>query len=90
MQRISPLDKAGLSRLEASIVPPLVEPAPTIVCNSSMNKIAPSRAFRSLTRFFKRSSKSPRNLVPATREPRSKAKICAFRKRSGTFPEQIN
>ena len=41
MQRSVPLASAGLSRLEASIAPPLVAPAPITVWISSMNRIAP-------------------------------------------------
>ena len=40
MQRIAPDDSAGFSRLDASIAPPLVAPAPMTVWISSMNRIA--------------------------------------------------
>ena len=40
MQRSSPEASAGLSRFDASIEPPLVAPAPTMVWISSMNRIA--------------------------------------------------
>jgi hypothetical protein len=40
MQRSSPDASAGLSRLDASIEPPLVAPAPTMVWISSMKRIA--------------------------------------------------
>ena len=36
----APFDNAGLSKLEASIVPPDAAPAPIRVCISSINKIA--------------------------------------------------
>ena len=41
MQRSSPEASAGLSRFDASSVPPLVAPAPTMVWISSMKRIAP-------------------------------------------------
>ena len=41
MQRSSPEASTGLIRLDASIVPPLAEPAPMMVWISSMNSIAP-------------------------------------------------
>ncbi len=40
MQRSVPCASAGLSRLEASIAPPDVAPAPITVWISSMNRIA--------------------------------------------------
>ncbi len=48
MQRSVPACRAGLSRLEASIAPPLVAPAPITVWISSMNRIAPVNAFEFL------------------------------------------
>ncbi len=41
MQRTVPDCSAGFSRLEASIAPPEVAPAPITVWISSMNRIAP-------------------------------------------------
>jgi len=41
MQRTVPDASAGLSRLDASIEPPEVAPAPITVWISSMNRIAP-------------------------------------------------
>ena len=55
-----PPDSAGLSRLDASIAPPLVAPAPITVWISSMNRIASGSFSSSLTTYFSRSSKSPR------------------------------
>ena len=46
MQRISPLASAGLSRLEASMEPPDVEPAPTMVWISSINRMASGMPLR--------------------------------------------
>ena len=70
MQRNLPVS-AGLSMLLASIVPPEVAPAPTIVWISSTNKIAFGCASRFFTTAFKRSSKSPRKRVPASNAPMS-------------------
>ncbi|EAL60257.1 serine-rich protein, putative [Wolbachia endosymbiont of Drosophila simulans] len=84
IQRISPRARAGFSRFEASIAP-LVAPAPTKVCNSSMNNIIfPSALEISLITAFNLSSNSPLNLVPAISAPRSKAKTFASCKPSGT------
>ena len=60
MQRSEPLARAGLSRLEASIAPPLVAPAPITVWISSMNRMALGWFSSSLTTCLIRSSKSPR------------------------------
>ena len=60
MQRKFPDASAGFSRFDASIDPPLVAPAPTIVWISSMNKIAFGMSRSALSTAFKRSSKSPR------------------------------
>ncbi len=71
MQRSSPRASAGFSRLAASMAPS-AEPAPTSVCSSSMKQmISPLESMISLTTAFRRSSNSPRNLVPAIMEPRS-------------------
>ena len=84
MARSSPRARAGFNKLEASIDPSLA-PAPTKVCNSSINKIiCPSLFCTSLITAFKRSSNSPRNFAPATKEPKSKAKSRLFFKLSGT------
>ncbi|MNE56033.1 hypothetical protein D3C80_1509100 [compost metagenome] len=60
MQRRVPDARAGFSRLEASIAPPEVAPAPMTVWISSMNRTALSWFSSSLTTCFSRSSKSPR------------------------------
>ncbi len=72
MQRISPEDRTGLSRLEASITPPDAAPAPMMVWISSMNSTACGRLRNSLSKALKRFSKSPRYLVPASKAPRSR------------------
>ena len=51
---------AGFKRLDASIAPPLVAPAPITVWISSMNRIASGNFSSSVTTDFSRSSKSPR------------------------------
>ncbi len=60
MQRRLPEASAGLSRLEASIAPPEVAPAPITVWISSMNSTEPGSASSSDSTAFSRSSKSPR------------------------------
>src|SRR4249919_1338814 len=65
MQCSSPRASAGLSMLPASIAPSAL-PAPTIVCNSSMNRMTlPSCFDRSLSTALSRSSNSPRNFAQA-------------------------
>ncbi|SSP38479.1 Uncharacterised protein [Acinetobacter baumannii] len=88
-QRNSPRANAGFNILPASIAPsPL--PAPTSVCNSSMNKmISPSCFAKSFKTAFKRSSNSPRYLAPASNEPKSNDKTRLFFKPSGTSPLTI-
>ena len=80
----SPRASAGLSILPASIAPsPL--PAPTMVCNSSMNRITrPSSLASSFSTAFKRSSNSPRNFAPAISAPISRDKTRLFLSPSGT------
>ena len=80
----SPLDKAGFIKLLASIAPS-ADPAPTTVCNSSMNKITlPSELLISSITAFNLSSNSPLNLLPAIKAPISKANIFLFLKIRGT------
>ena len=86
MQRSSPLPSTGLSRLEASMVPPEVAPAPTTVWISSMNRIASRRSRSAPITPLMRSSKSPRNRVPASSEPRSRAMMRISRNIAGTSP----
>ena len=85
MNWISPLDNEGFSILEASTAPSAA-PAPTIVCNSSIKTIQLPAPFISSSTFFKRSSNSPRYLVPATSDPISRVTSRLFRKVSGTSP----
>mmetsp|Transcript_47841 Transcript_47841/g.113903 ORF Transcript_47841/g.113903 Transcript_47841/m.113903 type:complete len:246 (+) Transcript_47841:1892-2629(+) len=71
MHRSSPRASIGFRRLPASIAPSVL-PAPMRVWISSRKRTIPeSAAFTSLITAFRRSSKSPRNLAPATSAPRS-------------------
>ena len=70
MHWMSPLASAGLSILAASRLPD-APPAPTIVWNSSMNRITSGLAATSLMMDLSLFSKSPRYLVPATMDPKS-------------------
>src|SRR5439155_456748 len=71
--RSSPRASIGFSRLPA-LTAPSAAPAPTIVCNSSMNRmILPSAALISLRTALSRSSNSPRYFEPAIRAPMSSA-----------------
>ena len=85
----SPRASIGLSMLPASIAPSAL-PAPTMVCNSSINsRIRPSLAFTSASTALSRSSNSPRYFAPATSEPMSKAKIVLSFSPSETSPRTI-
>ena len=79
----------GLIMLPASTAPS-APPAPTIVCNSSMNvTISPSASAISLSTDLKRSSNSPRYFAPATIEPMSSAISRLLRRPSGTSPSTM-
>ena len=71
MHWMSPRASAGLSMFAASRLPD-APPAPTIVWNSSMKRITSGFAATSLIMDLSLFSKSPRYLVPATMEPKSK------------------
>ncbi|MNY19542.1 hypothetical protein D3C86_1529820 [compost metagenome] len=76
--------------LEASMEPSAA-PAPTTVWSSSMNRmISPSWALISSMMPLRRSSNSPRYLVPATSAPRSSARTRLFLSMSGTSPWTIS
>ena len=82
----SPRASAGLSILPASIEPSAL-PAPTMVCSSSTNRMMRPSSFDSaLSTALRRSSKSPRNLAPANRAPRSNARMRLSLRPSGTSP----
>ena len=85
----SPLASAGFNMLPASIEPSAL-PAPTMVWSSSINRmIRPSCLLNSLRTAFRRSSNSPRNFAPASREPRSNDSTRLSFKPSGTSPLTI-
>ena len=81
---ISPRAKAGFSMLAASIEPG-AEPAPTIVCISSMKRITSGLSFSSLRIVRMRSSNCPRYLVPATTEVISSDTTRLLNKTRDTF-----
>jgi len=67
----SPRESAGFNIFEASTAP-CEAPAPTTVCNSSINRItSPFDFLTSSIIAFNRSSNSPRNFDPATNAPMS-------------------
>ena len=86
--RISPRLRAGLRMLAASTAPS-AEPAPTMVCSSSMNRITLPSFFTSFRVFLMRSSNSPRYLVPATMPLRSRDRMRLSSSSSGTSPEAM-
>ena len=89
MARRPPRASAGFSMLLASIAPSAA-PAPTRVCNSSMNKmISPFDSSISFSTAFNRSSNSPRNFAPAIIAPRSSAHTRLPRRISGTSPMKM-
>ena len=88
MTRISPRPSAGLIMLAASTAPS-AEPAPTMVCSSSMNRITLPAFFTSARVFLIRSSNSPRYLVPATMPLRSRDRSFLSSSSSGTSPEAM-
>ncbi len=82
-----PRASAGFNMFAASMVPPSVVPVPMRVCSSSINRIiCPPEPSISLITAFRRSSNSPRNLVPATSAPTSNMKMDLFFRSSGTSP----
>ena len=85
MHWISPLARAGLRILAASRLPSAA-PAPTMVCISSMNRITLPAFLISDMHFFRRSSNSPRYLLPATMDPMSRDRIRRPVSMSGTRP----
>ena len=81
----SPRASAGFRILAAS-VEPSAEPAPIMVCSSSIKSITSPSRFTSSMADFMRSSKSPRYLVPATMPVRSREMSRFFFSISGTSP----
>ncbi len=64
--RISPRASTDLNTFAASDGAPSAEPAPTMVCASSTNRMKLGRSFSSRMTFCMRSSNMPRSIVPAT------------------------
>mmetsp|Transcript_38885 Transcript_38885/g.62796 ORF Transcript_38885/g.62796 Transcript_38885/m.62796 type:complete len:261 (+) Transcript_38885:1672-2454(+) len=88
----SPRESAGFMMFPASIAPPPspVPPAPTIVWISSIIKMMfRLESITSLMTFFRRSSNSPRYLVPARSMAKSSCTMRLPCKSSGTSPETI-
>ena len=89
MQCSSPRASEGLSMLPASIEPS-ARPAPTMVWSSSTNSTTcPCCLARSFSSAFMRSSNSPRNFVPAMREPMSSERTRRPFSPSGTSPSTM-
>ena len=72
MNLIPSFPKTGLSKLDASITPPEVAPAPIMVWISSIKRIAFGMAESSFKIPLSLFSKSPRYLVPANKDPISR------------------
>ena len=68
----------------AASTAPSAEPAPTMVCSSSMKRITLPSFFTSSMVFLMRSSNSPRYLVPATMPDRSSDRTFLSSSSSGT------
>jgi hypothetical protein len=73
-----------LKTLAASDGAPSAEPAPIIVCTSSMNRIRFGRSLISRITFWMRSSNMPRSIVPATIVFICRLTIWQSRRRTGT------
>src|SRR5207244_698091 len=84
-----PVESTGFSRFEASSVPPEAAPAPITVWISSMKRIAFGLSTSCFSTAFRRCSKSPRYLVPASSAPMSSASTGHFASRSGTLPSTM-
>ena len=80
---ISPLARAGLRILAASIAPSAA-PAPIRVCTSSITRMTLFATLISSIIFFNLSSNSPRYFVPATKRPISKVTTRLSSRISGT------
>ncbi len=89
MQCSSPRASIGFNRLLASMAPSAA-PAPTTVCNSSMNRItSPWASCTDLSTALRRSSNSPRYLAPAMSAPMSSATMRLPLSPSGTSPRTM-
>ena len=86
---IRPRASSGLIMLDTSICPSC-PPAPTIMCNSSINTIiSPLVSITCLIKFLSLSSNCPRNIAPATIALRSSAINSLFLIFSGTSPSTM-
>ena len=83
--RISPRASTDLKMFAASDGAPSAEPAPTIVCASSTNRIRFGRSFSSRMTFWIRSSNIPRSIVPATIVFICRLTTWQSRRRTGTL-----
>ena len=82
---ILPLLRAGFIILARSLALLLAAPAPLIICASSMNNTVLPRFSKALSTNLKRSSKSPRYLLPASILLMSKLYTVYSFRNSGTF-----
>mmetsp|Transcript_134683 Transcript_134683/g.348958 ORF Transcript_134683/g.348958 Transcript_134683/m.348958 type:complete len:226 (+) Transcript_134683:505-1182(+) len=86
----SPRDKAGFKMFAASMAPPPPSPpAPTRVWISSIMRMTLPLSRISWMMFFKRSSNSPRYLVPERSVPRSSSMMRLSSNISGTSPSTM-
>ena len=85
MTCISPRPRAGFRMFAASMAPS-AEPAPTMVCSSSMKTMTSPARCTSFMMHLTLSSKSPRYFVPASMEARSSVTMRRFLSVSGTSP----
>jgi len=84
-----PVESTGLSRLEASSVPPEAAPRPITVWISSMNRIAFGLSTSCFSTAFRRGSKSPRVLGAGQQRAHVERVHRAFASRSGTLPSTM-
>ncbi len=84
MHLSAPELRPGLSRLDASSVPPEAAPAPISVWISSMNRMPLGLSLSDLSTPLRRCSKSPRYLVPASNAPMSSEYTTESARISGT------
>ena len=84
----SPRARDGL-RMFAASTAPSAAPAPTSMCISSMKRMQLPAFLSSSITFFRRSSNSPRYLVPATSPPMSSVTSRLPWSDSGTSPEMM-
>ena len=84
----SPRPSAGL-RIFAASIAPSAEPAPTIVCSSSMKRMTLPERCTSCRTHLTRSSKSPRYFVPASMAVRSTLTMRLHFRSSGTLPSAM-